>query len=162
MTIVKMYATLLVPIIAGIINSVFCKSNLLLSLKVPIDGGKKLKDGKRIFGDNKTIKGFLGYIVFNIIVSMVLSALMRLTAGSAMFNIFRIIEVVYSLAVLIPGLAVAWRRLHDIGRSGAWYLLMLVPFVGVIVLLVWFCKDSQPGVNEYGPCPKDFDQYSSY
>ncbi len=102
------------------------------------------------------------FTLFNIIVSMVLSALMRLTAGSAMFNIFRIIEVVYSLAVLIPGLAVAWRRLHDIGRSGAWYLLMLVPFVGVIVLLVWFCKDSQPGVNEYGPCPKDFDQYSSY
>ena len=102
------------------------------------------------------------FCLFNIIVSMVLSALMRLTAGSAMFNIFRIIEVVYSLAVLIPGLAVAWRRLHDIGRSGAWYLLMLVPFVGVIVLLVWFCKDSQPGVNEYGPCPKDFDQYSSY
>ena len=102
------------------------------------------------------------FTLFNIIVSMVLSALMRLTAGSAMFNIFRIIEVVYSLAVIIPGLAVAWRRLHDTGRSGAWYLLILVPFVGVIVLLVWFCKDSQPGVNEYGPCPKDFDQYSSY
>ena len=102
------------------------------------------------------------FTLFNIIVSTILSVLMRLTAGSAMFNLFRIIEVVYSLAVIIPGLAVAWRRLHDIGRSGAWYLLMLVPFVGVIVLLVWFCKDSQPGVNEYGPCPKDFDQYSSY
>lgn len=102
------------------------------------------------------------FTLFNIIVSMVLSALMRLTAGSAMFNLFRIIEVVYSLAVIIPGLAVSWRRLHDTGRSGAWYLLILVPIVGAIVLLVWFCKDSQPGVNEYGPCPKDIDQYSSY
>ena len=64
MIIVKMYATLFVPIIGGIINSIFCKSNLLLSLKVPIDGGKNLKDGKRIFGDNKTIKGFLGYIEY--------------------------------------------------------------------------------------------------
>jgi uncharacterized membrane protein YhaH (DUF805 family) len=102
------------------------------------------------------------FTLFNIIVSTVLSVLMRLTAGSAMFNLFRIIEVVYSLAVIIPGLAVAWRRLHDTGRSGAWYLLILVPIVGAIVLLVWFCKDSQPGVNEYGPCPKDIDQYSSY
>lgn len=102
------------------------------------------------------------FTLFNIIVSTVLSVLMRLTAGSAMFNLFRIIEVVYSLAVIIPGLAVSWRRLHDTGRSGAWYLLILVPIVGAIVLLVWFCKDSQPGVNEYGPCPKDIDQYSSY
>lgn len=98
------------------------------------------------------------FCLFNIIVSMILSLLMKLTAGSVMFNLFRIADVVYSLAVLIPGLAVAWRRLHDIGRSGAWYLLLLVPIVGVIVLIVWFCKDSQPGVNQYGPCPKDFIQ----
>ena len=98
------------------------------------------------------------FCLFNIIVSMILSLLMKLTAGSVMFNLFRIADVVYSLAVLIPGLAVAWRRLHDIGRSGAWYLLLLVPIVGVIVLIVWFCKDSQPGVNQYGPCPKDIIQ----
>ena len=102
------------------------------------------------------------FTLFNLIVSMVLSVLMRLTSGSVMFNLFRIVEIVYSLAVLIPGLAVAWRRLHDIGRSGAWYLLIFVPIVGVIVLILWFCKDSQPDVNQYGPCPKDFGQYSSY
>ena len=102
------------------------------------------------------------FTLFNLIVSMVLSVLMRLTAGSVIFNLFRIIEVVFSLAILIPGLAVAWRRLHDTGRSGAWYLLILIPIVGAIILIVWFCQDSQPGVNEYGPSPKDFDQYSSY
>lgn len=96
------------------------------------------------------------FTLFNIIVSMVLSLLMRLTAGSFMFGLFRLVEVVFSLAVLIPGLAVAWRRLHDIGRSGAWYLLILVPFVGVIILIVWLCRDSQPDANQYGPCPKDF------
>lgn len=78
MTIVMMYATLLVPIIAGIINSIFCKSNLFLNLKVPIDRGKKLKDSKRLFGDNKTIKGFLGYIVFNIIVSIILGVIFNI------------------------------------------------------------------------------------
>lgn len=96
------------------------------------------------------------FTLFNIIVSMVLSLLMRLTAGSFMFGLFRLVEVVFSLAVLIPGLAVVWRRLHDIGRSGAWYLLILVPFVGVIILIVWLCRDSQPDANQYGPCPKDF------
>ena len=87
---------------------------------------------------------------------------MRLTTGSAMFNLFRIIEIVYSLAILIPGLAVAWRRLHDTGRSGAWYLLILVPIIGAIFLIVWFCQDSQPDTNQYGPCPKDFIQSNGY
>lgn len=61
---------------------------------------------------------------------------------------------VYSLAVLIPGLAVCVRRLHDIGKSGWWYLIGFVPVVGTIVLLIWFCTDSQPGNNEWGPNPK--------
>ena len=102
------------------------------------------------------------FTLFNLIVSMVLSVLMRLTAGSVIFNLFRIIEVVFSLAILIPGLAVAWRRLHDTGRSGAWYLLIFVPIIGVIFLIVWFCQDSQPDTNQYGPCPKDFIQSNGY
>lgn len=67
MVIAKLYVTLLSSIIAGIINSIFCKLNILNSLKKPIDNNIKLKDGNRLFGDNKTWKGFLGYIIFNII-----------------------------------------------------------------------------------------------
>lgn len=59
------------------------------------------------------------------------------------------------LAVLIPNLAVIWRRLHDTGRSGAWALLMLT-FVGTIIVIVWCCEDSQPGDNMYGPNPKAY------
>ncbi len=59
----------------------------------------------------------------------------------------------YSLAALIPGLAVAVRRLHDTNRSGWWVLLDLVPF-GWIVLLIFLVEDSQPGVNQYGADPK--------
>ena len=62
-----MYATLLTPIVAGVINSLWCKSNYLLNLKRPIDAGKNFGDGKRIFGDHKTWKGLLGYIVLNAI-----------------------------------------------------------------------------------------------
>lgn len=62
----------------------------------------------------------------------------------------------WELAILIPSLAVVWRRLHDIGKSGAWYFIFLVPLVGWIILLVFLCRDSQPGDNQYGPNPKEF------
>lgn len=58
------------------------------------------------------------------------------------------------LAFVIPSLAVTWRRLHDTGRSGGWFFIGLVPFVGGIALLVFECMDSQPGTNQYGPSPK--------
>jgi uncharacterized membrane protein YhaH (DUF805 family) len=67
---------------------------------------------------------------------------------------FGVLGPIYSLAVLIPGLAVAVRRLHDTGRSGWWVLIVLVPIVGAIVLLVFLVGDSEPGMNRYGPNPK--------
>ena len=50
--------------------------------------------------------------------------------------------------------AVTVRRLHDIGRSGWWALLMAVPVVGALILVVFALQDSQPEANEYGPNPK--------
>ena len=79
MLIVKMYVTLLAPIIAGIVNSIFCKSNTLNFLKKPMDFNKKFIDNKRIFGDHKTWKGFLGYIFFNIIFSILFSLIWKYT-----------------------------------------------------------------------------------
>ena len=60
----------------------------------------------------------------------------------------------FFLAVLIPGMAVGVRRLHDTGRSGWWALIGMVPFIGIIILLVWAVQDSQTGDNKYGPNPK--------
>ncbi len=60
------------------------------------------------------------------------------------------------IAMIIPNLAIVWRRLHDTGRSGTWYLLSFVPIVNYvwsIVMLVWFCSPSKPFDNEYGPMP---------
>ena len=57
------YFLILPVILGGILNMVFVKLPVLKSWQIPIDGGKKLKDGKRIFGDNKTWKGFFGMIV---------------------------------------------------------------------------------------------------
>ena len=58
-----------------------------------------------------------------------------------------------SLVFLIPSLAVGARRLHDTGRSGWLQFLMLVPCIGSIILIIWWCEDSK-GDNEYGPSPK--------
>jgi uncharacterized membrane protein YhaH (DUF805 family) len=70
---------------------------------------------------------------------------------------FGIISLLYGLMVLIPGLAVAVRRLHDVGKSGWWFLIGLIPFinfVGIWFLLYWYVKDSDPEQNQYGPNPK--------
>src|SRR5262245_52061481 len=57
------------------------------------------------------------------------------------------------LALVLPTIAVSIRRLHDTSRTGWWYLLVLIPVVGSIVLIVFYCLDSHPD-NKYGPSPK--------
>lgn len=62
---------------------------------------------------------------------------------------------IVTVALLVPGIAVAVRRLHDRDRSGWWYLLIFVPLVGAIVLLVWFCLKGTAGPNRFGDDPLD-------
>lgn len=95
------------------------------------------------------------FTLFNVLVMFVFSLLTAIVGDSAFSSILKILNGLYSLAVIIPGLAVCWRRLHDIGKSGGYYFIVLVPIVGFILLIVWFCQDSQPGVNMYGPNPKE-------
>jgi uncharacterized membrane protein YhaH (DUF805 family) len=64
------------------------------------------------------------------------------------FGLFYVIAV---LGTFIPTLAVTWRRLHDIGKSGGFFFIILIPIVGVILLIVWLATDSQPAKNQYGP-----------
>jgi uncharacterized membrane protein YhaH (DUF805 family) len=65
-----------------------------------------------------------------------------------------LLGVLYSLAIMVPAIAVAVRRLHDTGRSGWWILIGLVPFVGFIALIVLLAQDSNPGENQFGKSPK--------
>lgn len=66
-----------------------------------------------------------------------------------------VLSGIYTLALLIPSLSVAVRRLHDTDRSGWWLLIGLIPLIGGIVLLVFFVQDSQAGTNRFGPNPKE-------
>jgi uncharacterized membrane protein YhaH (DUF805 family) len=58
---------------------------------------------------------------------------------------------IFGLVTLLPSLAVAVRRLHDIDRSGWWILLALIPIVGAIVLIIWYCTRGTAGANRFGP-----------
>ena len=69
---------------------------------------------------------------------------------SFLLSFIPIVNFIAGLALLIPSLAVAVRRLHDIGKSGWWYLICLVPFVGGLVLLIFYLTPGQPTANEYG------------
>jgi len=63
------------------------------------------------------------------------------------------------LALLLPLFAVTTRRFHDIGKSGWWQLIYLVPFIGTLILLVFTLRDSADETNEYGPNPKYADSW---
>ena len=64
-----------------------------------------------------------------------------------------ILIIIFVLATLIPSIAVSIRRLHDLDKSGWWILIALVPIVGAILLIVWFCTKGTDGDNRFGPDP---------
>ncbi|MGG4219336.1 DUF805 domain-containing protein [Paenibacillus jamilae] len=88
------------------------------------------------------------FVLFSVIATVVIGII------DGLFGLTPILTYIYSLAVLLPSLAVMARRLHDTGKSGWWILIALVPLVGSIILIVFFCLDSQPGDNKYGKNPK--------
>ena len=65
-----------------------------------------------------------------------------------------IMVTIFYLIMLVPNLSVSVRRLHDIGKSGWWLFIGLIPLVGSLLLLVWSLMDSEEGENQYGENPK--------
>lgn len=65
-----------------------------------------------------------------------------------------IVGALFALATLLPSVAIAFRRVHDIGLSGWWLLLVLIPVAGVIAALVFLLRPGQAGANRYGPDPR--------
>ena len=95
------------------------------------------------------------FVLFNIIVAIVLSLIDTLLGTFNFMQGVGLLSGLYSLAVLIPTLAVTVRRLHDVDRSGWWIFINLIPLIGFIVLLVFAVTDGTPGSNRYGPNPKE-------
>lgn len=61
------------------------------------------------------------------------------------------LSLVVALALLLPGLAVSVRRLHDIDRSGWWILIAFIPIIGLIILIYWYVQPGTAGENRFGP-----------
>ena len=99
-------------------------------------------------------KAYWVFFVFNVLAT-ILANLIDNILGLTGQGVYGPVSTLYALAVFLPGLALAIRRLHDTGRSGWWMLLGFIPLLGWIVLLIFFVTDSQPGSNPYGPNPKD-------
>ncbi|MDM7914552.1 MAG: DUF805 domain-containing protein [Candidatus Eisenbacteria bacterium] len=108
-----------------------------------------------VFSGRARRKEYWYFALFNAIVCLVLMLIDRLTHTYSSTFSMGLLSGIYSLAVLIPSLAVAVRRLHDTGRTGWWLLLALVPFLGGLVILVFTVQDSRPGSNQYGANPKE-------
>jgi uncharacterized membrane protein YhaH (DUF805 family) len=107
-----------------------------------------------VFDGRARRKEYWFFALFNFIVAFVL-AILDMAFGT--FNTesgYGLLASIYSLAVLIPAIAVSIRRLHDTDRSGWWFFILLIPLVGVIWFLVLMVMEGTAGQNQYGPDPK--------
>ena len=107
-----------------------------------------------VFDGRARRKEYWFFALFNFIVAFVF-ALVDMGLGT--FNTesgYGVISGIYSLAVMVPAIAVAIRRLHDTDRSGWWFFILLIPLVGAIWFLVLMVLDGTAGQNQYGPDSK--------
>lgn len=97
------------------------------------------------------------FALFVFIIEFVLAFLGKMNGAGDIqgMNIFTILTGIFCLAIFLPSLAVTIRRLHDTGKSGWWVLLYLIPVIGEVIILIFCLFDSEPGVNKYGPNPKE-------
>jgi uncharacterized membrane protein YhaH (DUF805 family) len=101
-----------------------------------------------VFSGRARRKEYWMFFLFNLIIAFALGFIEGFLGSPG------VIGVLYSLAVIIPNIAVSVRRLHDTGRSGWWLLIALIPLIGVIVLLVFMVQEGKDEQNDFGANPK--------
>ncbi len=99
-------------------------------------------------------KEYWMFVLFNMIIAFVLGFIDGLCGWFSPEVGFGVLGGIYSLSVFIPGLAVCVRRFHDIGKSGWNFLFVLIPLIGAIMVLIWFCTEGERKINAWGPDPK--------
>ena len=100
-------------------------------------------------------KEYWYFILFNAIAQFILTIIDSVTGSFSPETGIGLLAGIYTLAVLIPGIAVSVRRLHDTERSGWWLLVALIPIIGAIVLFIFMVLDSQTDENKFGINPKE-------
>lgn len=100
------------------------------------------------FNGRDTRQQYWMFYLFYIIVYIVLSVIDSVVGADGLLG------GIFALATLIPSIAIGTRRLHDIGKSGWWQLILLVPLIGAIILIVFFAKQGMIGDNQFGNDPR--------
>lgn len=95
---------------------------------------------------------FVLFSVIFLVAALVLGGILFQSEETAMIPYY-----IVALLLFLPSLAVCVRRLHDIGKSGWWYLMGFIPVVGYFILIYFFVKDGEKGTNKYGPNPKEIE-----
>lgn len=96
------------------------------------------------------------FVLFNMIFAIAAAVLDNLLGLKFTPEIpYGFIYLIYGLATFIPGLAVMVRRLHDVDKSGWWFLISIIPIIGTIWIIVLLATDGTPGTNQYGVNPKE-------
>jgi len=96
-----------------------------------------------LFDGRANRREFWLFVLFNFVVGLILSLV-----DNTLHSYF--LSSLYGILVIIPMLALSVRRLHDIGRSGWWNLIILLPFIGLLALVIFWASESQPLDNRYG------------
>ena len=108
---------------------------------------KVVRDNYANFNGRASRQEYWMFILFNFIFTIVVGFIDG-------FLSLGFLSLLYVLAILIPGLAVLVRRLHDVNKSGWWFFIIFIPIIGTIWMLILLCTDGNPGENSYGPSPK--------
>lgn len=106
------------------------------------------------FSGRSCRKEYWMFIFINFLIGMTLTFIDVKTGTFNQESGIGLLGNIYALAVLIPYIAVTFRRLHDTGRSAWWLLIIFIPLIGVIVLLAFMLQNSQEEKNNYGVSPK--------
>lgn len=107
---------------------------------------KKCLNNYATFSGRAQRSEYWWFYLFNIILSVVAN-IIDAAIGIPIFSI------IVLLGLIIPGIAVSVRRMHDLGKSGWWIFIALIPLIGIILLIYWFVSRGTEGPNEYGPDP---------
>ena len=108
-----------------------------------------------VFSGRAQRKEYWIFYLLTVLITLALAILDMLIGSFDKASGIGVLSGLYSLAILIPNLAVTVRRLHDTNRSGWWFFIVLVPLLGGILLLIFLVQDGTPGENRYGANPKE-------
>ena len=103
-----------------------------------------------VFSGRARRKEYWYFALFSLLIAIVLAIIEGIVGNLDAETGVGLFGDIYLLAILIPSIAVAVRRLHDTDRSGWWLLIALIPLIGPIVIFVFMVQDSKPGENQYG------------